>query len=425
MNFNTILISFGLNPEDFQNMESDPIPFEGGFIHEFKEVTTNRECPFCANKKTHIHKKYWIKIIASHSTLQSHQLNILRVQYYCPECKKTFTRKLEGIDYRATITHQLKLQIDNDLFLPYSFSQIAEKYNLSTSRVIQIFDEDFSFVPRKPLPRVLCIDEIRFTGTYDSKYICILYDFESKDIVDIIKSRKKAYLEDYFDRISIYERARVKYFISDMYDGYRTICTKYLRNAVHIVDTFHIVTQLTRAVNQIRVKVMNGYNYKGDRYYNFMKSHWKLFLCRNEKIPDKFMFSKLDGLEIHYDKMVTECIKKDEALWTGYLTLQDIYHFNYYSEFDESYNFFSHVAKKLKESGNELLIKVGDTYRKWITEVANAYSNRINGIHYTNAIAENINNQLKTILKSAYGYKNFKRFRKRALVIITYNKKSK
>ena len=40
----------------------------------------------------------------------------------------------------------------------------------------------------------------------------------------------------------------------------------------------------------------------------------------------------------------------------------------------------------------------------------------------TNAIAECINNKLKTILKSAYRYHNFERFRKRALLICTYTR---
>ena len=34
--------------------------------------------------------------------------------------------------------------------------------------------------------------------------------------------------------------------------------------------------------------------------------------------------------------------------------------------------------------------------------------------------AETDNNHLKTIIKAAYGYHNFERFRKRALMLITY-----
>ena len=44
------------------------------------------------------------------------------------------------------------------------------------------------------------------------------------------------------------------------------------------------------------------------------------------------------------------------------------------------------------------------------------------GGHYTNGIAESINNHLKTIIKTAYGYHNFIRFRKRAMMILTYKK---
>ena len=43
-------------------------------------------------------------------------------------------------------------------------------------------------------------------------------------------------------------------------------------------------------------------------------------------------------------------------------------------------------------------------------------------IHYSNAIAESLNNQLQTIIKSAYGYHSFERFRRRALMIILYKK---
>ncbi|MBR0418201.1 MAG: hypothetical protein IJI66_03430 [Erysipelotrichaceae bacterium] len=44
------------------------------------------------------------------------------------------------------------------------------------------------------------------------------------------------------------------------------------------------------------------------------------------------------------------------------------------------------MAKRLRDSGNEILSSVGSTYMKW----------------------------------AAYGYHNFERFRKRALMIITY-----
>ncbi|MBQ7223142.1 MAG: transposase [Erysipelotrichaceae bacterium] len=54
--------------------------------------------------------------------------------------------------------------------------------------------------------------------------------------------------------------------------------------------------------------------------------------------------------------------------------------------------------------------------------LANGLARSQNHTKLTNAIAESLDNQLKTIIKSAYGYHNFERFRKRALLIITYGK---
>jgi transposase len=107
----------------------------------------------------------------------------------------------------------------------------------------------------------------------------------------------------------------------------------------------------------------------------------------------------------------------------GYLALQDLFHFPYYSNYEESLKFIEFLSQKLDNSFSILLKKVGETYHRWRFEIANAFTVGNKEIRYTNAIAECLNNQLKTIIKSAYGYHNFERFRKRAILITTYRKK--
>jgi transposase len=108
------------------------------------------------------------------------------------------------------------------------------------------------------LPKILCIDEFYFSKDNDNKYCCILVDWETKQIVDIIKNRQLAYLDDYFSKIPQNELKNVKYFVSDMYDGYATIKNKYFPKADHIIDLFHIVIQLNRVTNSIRCSVMKS-----------------------------------------------------------------------------------------------------------------------------------------------------------------------
>lgn len=53
------------------------------------------------------------------------------------------------------------------------------------------------------------IDEFKFSTRF-SKYCCHLVDFEASESVDVIRSRQKAYLDEYFGRIGESERGRVK-----------------------------------------------------------------------------------------------------------------------------------------------------------------------------------------------------------------------
>jgi len=423
MDFNILLLRLGISPDNFINKDNEPIPIEGGFIYDVEQEVTNRKCPYCHNQNAVIIGYYYTETKCSESDNFVDILRIKRVRFKCKKCGKTFSPPITGIDRYSTISKQVEQFILNDFVKPITFSDISKKYGLTKNRIMQIFDEKVKYVPRRKMPRVLCIDEIRFSEELDQKYCCVLYDFENKEIVDIIKNRQMPYLREYFSNIPTKERENTKVFISDMYDAYSTVCSAYFPKAVYVVDMFHIVTQLTRAVNTLRVNTMNSYTEKKDPYYNFMKSNWKCFLCREENIPDKRYTYKKTGEVFHYDEMVYKCITFNDKFHSGYLALQDLFHFNYYSKYEEALKFIDFLSNKLMYSFSDLLKKVGETYHRWRYEIANAYTIGTKEIRYTNAIAECLNNQLKTIIKSAYGYHNFERFRKRAMMIITYSKK--
>ena len=207
-----------------------------------------------------------------------------------------------------------------------------------------------------------------------------------------------------------------------MYDGYAHIHNRFFPNAIHIIDMFHIISQLTDAINKLRINVMKTKAHKNSVEYRFMKSHWRYFLCRNDNIPDKFIEPKNSAVAIHYSDLVFKCLLLDHDFLASWNILQDLY--KYYSKrnFKEAMDFIDFISKRLMDSEVDELKKVGSTYLKWKVGISNRISRSQDQIHYTNAIAEGLNNQLKTIIKSAYGYNNFERFRKRALSIITYKK---
>ena len=422
MDFNIFLTRLGIATDNFKNLQVDPIMTDGGFIYEVEQRTDERECPFCHAKEANIKDFDYVEINCSETDNLKDILRIRKVRFRCKSCNKTFTPPIKGIERYARISKQAESFICSDFTKKLTFSQIARNYHLTTERIIQMFDEKVKFVPRRPIPEVLCIDEIRFSEELDQKFVCVLYDFHGRDIVDLVRNRQMPYLREYFGNISQNELNKVKVYISDMYDAYATIHDRYFPKSIHIVDLFHVIAQLTVAVGKLRVRAMNGKVVKHSMEYNFMKNRWQLFLCRDTKIPDKFYTSKKTGEVIHYDDLLFRCLKLDDNLWTGYDILQELFRYTDYWTFEEALNFVLRISKRLEDSNSDLLKAVGKTYRKWRIEIANGFARNQARIHYTNAIAEGINNQIKTVIKSAYGYHNFERFRKRVMLILTYGK---
>ncbi len=106
----------------------------------------------------------------------------------------------------------------------------------------------------------------------------IYADAVSHRIVDVVADRKLKSLKDHFYRYSLKLRQKVKTVTIDMYEPYMSLIKQLFPNAKIIIDRFHIVQSLNRALNMSRVHVMNSYRISNRPLYNKYKSYWKLFL---------------------------------------------------------------------------------------------------------------------------------------------------
>jgi transposase len=304
-----------------------------------------------------------------------------------------------------------------------TFTQIAREYHVSAAYAVGVFDSLHKKVERLGMPRVLCIDEFHFSSSSDQKYCCHLLDFETGMTVDIIKSRQKAYLREYFNAIPLGERRNVRWICTDMYDEYAAIKREFFPGAALVVDRFHVVEQLTGAVNVIRTRTMKTAD-KSSMEYSFMKSKWKVFLCLAARIPDRYVTFRKTGETAHYDEMVKRCIGLSEDLSQAWEALQSLLSHKCGEEsFTDASKFVGFMSQKLLNCRSEDLKKVGATYRKWRAEIAMGICRNQEGLRLTNGRMEATNNVVKTVMKNAYGYRNFERFRKRSLLILWRKKR--
>ena len=420
---NTIFFErFGLNPDNFVNRHYEKVSTDEGLIYEVEEQYRPRLCPYCHGHFMYVHSRRWITRRLTSQISLKEELRIQRIRYKCPSCQKTHTFVLEGLPRKKAISSQVIRSIELEFYTIQSFSDIADRYNVSVQTVINIFDEATKIVPRRELPEYLCIDEKHFEGNTTGKYCVILSDFFSGEVIDVIEDRQMAYLQDYFESISIEERKKAKVLISDMYEGYSSIKDKYFPKAMFVIDLFHVVKLLSTAVNKLRIRTYNQIAIEDTVERHFLKTNWKIFLCDQYKINKEIYHSKKFDVYISYGKIILSCLKMNQAFWDGYNILQELIHYNRYSSFEESLKFIDRIIVKLNTSGEELLEKVAASYKKWRVGIANGLARNQTKRRFSNSIAENNNSHIQRVIDVAYGYRNFKRFRARIMLLLTYKK---
>ena len=86
----------------------------------------------------------------------------------------------------------------------------------------------------------------------------IYADAVSHRIVDVVADRKLKSLKDFLS-LFFETQTKVKTVTIDMYEPYMSLIKQLFPNAKIIIDRFHIVQSLNRALNMSRVHVMNCY----------------------------------------------------------------------------------------------------------------------------------------------------------------------
>ena len=75
----------------------------------------------------------------------------------------------------------------------------------------------------------------------------------------------------------------VKTVTMDLNYYYPIVARELFPNAQIVIDRFHMVQMLTRSFNSLRVQTMKQFK-KQSREYKLLKSTWKLYLMKYDKL---------------------------------------------------------------------------------------------------------------------------------------------
>lgn len=378
-------------------------------------------CPICNQETTRI--KGYNKRKISHSILMKRDTTIFYNcrRYLCKHCNASFSESNPfTMKEQTKISSYTIINILEDL-KPYNatFSDVARRYNLSVTKVVNIFDS-YVQIARKPLTRYLCIDEFYFNRHSKYKYAFMIMDFEKKVILDILESRHYSYLSDYFYKISREERESVDYICIDMYKNYKEIAKDFFKKATVCVDSFHVIKYINDSLNQVRKRIMRRYKENTDSIeYKLLKYRYKLLLKNNEDIDtNEYYYDRVLRYHITEQKILEEILKIDSDLRIAYKLRETYSQFNNITgdEFKKETieEDFITIMEAFRECAIDEFKKCSVTLRSWKKEILNSFV-WIQGRRLSNGPIEGKNNYLKKIINNANGLKNFPRARNRFL----------
>ena len=240
----------------------------------------------------------------------------------------------------------------------------------------------------------------------------IAQDFDSLKIVTILDGRTQATIRNHFLRYSRQVRNQVKVITMDMFSPYYDIARKLFPSAKIVLDRFHIVQHLSRAMNRLRIQIMNQLDKKSHEY-KALKRYWKLIQQDSRKLSHKRFYRPIFRMHLTNKDILEKILSYSQELREHYELYQLLLlHF----QEKRADHFFGLIEERIT-CINPIFQTVFKTFFKEKDKIINALE-----LPYSNAKLEATNNLIKVIKRNAFGFRNFDNFKTRILVALNIKK---
>ncbi|HHV8273069.1 TPA: ISL3 family transposase [Streptococcus pneumoniae] len=376
-------------------------------------------CPECGNQLKKYDFQKPSKIPYLETTGMPTRILLRKRRFKCYHCSKMMIAETSIVKKNHQIPRIINQKIAQKLIEKISMTDIAHQLSISTSTVIRKLN-DFHFECNfRNLPKIMSWDVETVRGVTVSigrwKMSFIAQDFEKLDIITVLEGRTHAIIRNHFLRYDRVVRCRVKIITMDMFSPYYDLA-KQLRfqisrlrlkqspNAKIVLDCFHIVQHLSRAMSRVRVQIMNQFHRKSHEY-KAIKRYWKLIQQDSRKLSDKRFYRPTFRMHLTNKEILNKLLSYSEDLK---------HHYQLYNK--EPEKFFGLIEDNLKQV-HPLFQTVFKTFLKDKEKIVNALQ-----LHYSNAKLEATNNLIKLIKRNAFGFRNFENFKKRIFIALNIKK---
>ena len=378
----------------------DSLETEETIILSVRVKNQTSVCPRCGQTSHRLHqnKTHLVKDlpISNREVI----LKVNRRQFKCKVCKKPFSEILSFVENRKRFTQRYAKNITEQV-INSDINNVAINNNLTAEQVESMVKTAAKSLMKVDIEKLrrLGIDEISLVKG-QGKFMVVLVDLETHKLLGLASERKQSEIEKVMLKWGEKVLGRIEEVSMDMSYNYKALVNKLCPNASVTVDRFHVTKMIHSELNQARIdqkKVAESLN---------IKERAKLF---GSLKGSKYVLLKAEPNLSPKQKEKLLQVKTASALVEVMHSLKEEFHNLFENSWDLGEGTLG-LIDWLKKA--ELYYKKSvPTIKRWFSEIVGYFEQRT-----TNGIVEGINNKLKLLKRSGFGFTNFNNFETRALL---------
>ena len=234
------------------------------------------------------------------------------------------------------------------------------------------------------------VDEVQWQRGH--KYLTLVYQIDagSKRLLWIGKDRTTKTFLRFFRMFGKERSGQLKFVCSDMWKPYLKVIAKKAGGAIHVLDRFHIMQKMNKAIDEVRAG--EARQLKEEGYEEVLKhSRWCL-LKRSENLTEKQTVKLSELLQYNLRSM------------RAYLLREDFQRFWEYASPGWAGRFLDEWCTRTMRSQLEPMKKVARTLRNHRELILNWF--RAKG-ELSSGVVEGFNTKVKLTTRKSYGFRTY------------------
>ncbi len=307
----------------------------------------------------------------------------------CPRCKVT-VEAVPWADGKNQLTHSYQWFLAR-WAKRLSWRETAEAFGTTWDNVFRSVKKAVQWgLAHRVLSgiRSIGVDEIQWLKGH--KYLTLVYqiDGHAKRLLWIGKDRTIKSFLGFFRMLGKERSAELKFICSDMWKPYLKVIAKKARQAIHVLDRYHIMAKMNKAIDEVRAAEAKQLKQKGQQPI-LKHARWCLL-----KRPE--------NLTANQAVKLSELLKFNLKAVRSYLLREDFQRFWEYRSAGWAKRFLAQWCTRTMRSRIEPMKKVARTLRAHEPLILNWF--RAKGALSSGAV-EGFNNKVKLTMRKSYGFR--------------------